>query len=278
MQRADVHASGCSERRTFRRRQHVHTGLGADDESLAETPRRAGARSRARRRPRSAARRRAATPHRRARRRGDRPSARCAPASLGERGRDVHRQRRRADAALGADERETSALAPSAPSAGRATRSTAALRSGAATGSVHEFADARAHRLEHHRRVHLRRDDDDAHARVTPLRSRQIARQRRPAPQIHHEHVGRLALTIDAGRARRSAHSPATMRPAPRREHRQLPVRRFDYGDTYRHNVLFLSSSVTHTHVVPQRINMICLRNDAWPATPPAPAVECPSC
>ena len=129
-----------ARQRALGRRQQVAPGLASARPGSRRTPRRADGCSRARRRPRTAARRPGTPPHRR-RQMCRSISSVARRLGLAERRRDVDRERRRADAALGADEREHLARrsAPTVPS----SRVIAASSSGADERLGDQLVDAR---------------------------------------------------------------------------------------------------------------------------------------
>ena len=119
---------------------------------------------------------------------------------LRQRRRDVHGDRRRADAALGADEGEHLAVDRAATCSIR--RLIAACSSGTDTRLGHALVDAGAHRLEHHRRIQPRDDQQHAGRGMLPLERRQRRRNLLVVAQVEDHHLGLVRAGLREARER----------------------------------------------------------------------------
>ena len=116
---------------------------------------------------------------------------------LRQRCRHVDRERRRADAPFGADEREH--LSADMP---RALRDDARDRAADRVDVQrlgHALVDAGAHGFENQRRRQLRRHEDHARRRMLAFEHGERRRHLRVAADIDHEHIGLRRAAVREG-------------------------------------------------------------------------------
>ena len=148
---------------------------------------------------------------------------------LRQRGGHVDGGRRRAHAALGADDREHLAAAGGR----RAMRDEAGdglLERGRGDRLLQELGGPGAHRFEQHGRVRLRGDDQKAHARMLALDRRHRRRDRACAARVHDDDVGQLRGRVHQGGELRRARSRRA-HAARAQELLQLAIERVDDED-----------------------------------------------